>query len=763
MASERPPSDQHPLSADQPIMSAADDLLGRAPFAQAISRTVASWPGRETLVLAVYGSWGAGKSSVKNMVVERLGNSTDGPVVVEFSPWQWAGQNHLASGFFKEIEVALGKADPSKHGKRLAKKWELYGARLKVGGLAIEGMRGVVAALLIGVGVLVVLAGGTLGWLTTVAQALGAFLVLVGIGVAFSYKLATGISKMYSAEAEYLNRTIDEVRDEIMQDLGNLPRPVLVVIDDIDRLTADETRLLMQLVKANANFPNLIFLLLMDRNVAEKALTKDSVCGRDYLEKIVQVGFDLPVHDSDRFQDVLFKDLERALGQLGAEVRFDQEHWQQVYLSGLRDYFVSLRAVRRFTSALSFDLSLVQNDDVAEVNPVDLIAMVAIRVFEPDFYRALPGAKLLLTGVWSKSGIADPKNDEMKSELEALVSLVSSARAESTKKLLSALFPQVSWVFAETKSVVQDEERWYRDLRVCHYNVFDRYFQLAVPEGDLSQRDIDRVEALSDDLPALKAHFQQLQKQGLLGVLFDRLEAHKDTLHLVDLEKVVIAILDVGDVLFHNLDGRLEIDPSVHARRVIRGFVAQESDPAIRSTILKNAVGATEGFTLAMCLVGREAASIEARQNNPSRYVLDDHGADELQAIAVTRIEAAAVSGRLASSPRLRRILWFWRDWASDESAQDWSMSQTSTPASCLEFISRYFGEDFHPSIDRAAGMGLTPLLDDIENFIAESTLRDRVAAASGQELPGSRSVVLEALRAEFAARDQPTKDLDLD
>jgi hypothetical protein len=63
--------------------------------------------------------------------------------------------------------------------------------------------------------------------------------------------------------------------------------PILVVIDDIDRLTKDEIRLVFRLVKANGDFPNLIFLLLFQRETAELALNDISGDnGRLFLEKI---------------------------------------------------------------------------------------------------------------------------------------------------------------------------------------------------------------------------------------------------------------------------------------------------------------------------------------------------------------------------------------------------------------------------------------------------------------------------------------------
>jgi predicted KAP-like P-loop ATPase len=57
--------DDHPFSADRPIRSKKDELLGRADFAVALADAIRGWRQDESLVVALHGRWGAGKSSFK--------------------------------------------------------------------------------------------------------------------------------------------------------------------------------------------------------------------------------------------------------------------------------------------------------------------------------------------------------------------------------------------------------------------------------------------------------------------------------------------------------------------------------------------------------------------------------------------------------------------------------------------------------------------------------------------------------------------------
>jgi len=83
---EKRPSGDTPFSADRPITGREHDRLGRTGFAQALARAVRGWVGRDSLVIALYGSWGSGKSSLKNMVLEELHTGSADVCITEFNP-----------------------------------------------------------------------------------------------------------------------------------------------------------------------------------------------------------------------------------------------------------------------------------------------------------------------------------------------------------------------------------------------------------------------------------------------------------------------------------------------------------------------------------------------------------------------------------------------------------------------------------------------------------------------------------------------------
>lgn len=58
MKAERPKQSKQSYSADRPIRSKTEDILGRAKFAARLADDIHSWKENDSLVVALYGAWG---------------------------------------------------------------------------------------------------------------------------------------------------------------------------------------------------------------------------------------------------------------------------------------------------------------------------------------------------------------------------------------------------------------------------------------------------------------------------------------------------------------------------------------------------------------------------------------------------------------------------------------------------------------------------------------------------------------------------------
>ncbi len=190
--------------------------------------------------------------------------------------------------------------------------------------------------------------------------------------------------------------------------------------------------------------------------------------------------------------------------------RFDQTRWGNLFFGGLKPYFQTLRAVKRFLSTLSFHVAVFRSQQAFEVNPIDLIALETLRMFEPAVHRFIRENKAALT--------ERHENDQAREAVRTIVSAASQGREAQVKEIVKQLFPS-------TDSTL--DESWELDLRVCSDDIFDRYFVLTTPEGEISETEIVNLLVATHDRTAFRTALQRLAADGLLKVTLERLEAYK--------------------------------------------------------------------------------------------------------------------------------------------------------------------------------------------------------------------------------------------
>jgi Cdc6-like AAA superfamily ATPase len=264
------------LLADKPISTRQEDVLGRRGFSEALAHAIQEWSGKESLVLALYGAWGNGKSSIKNMVIECLRSDSPEVFAVDFNPWHLANRPTLSEAFFDELGIALGKGDlgSNRLRKSVLAKYRRWAHQLQGGRDLVQAVRNFFGVVLIVVGTATLTAAWVHSQVVTIV--LGALVLLAGL-LALISKFMDAAIKLLEVGTEIGPKSISEAKVEIAVDLRRLKRPILVVLDDLDRLTPTEILEVFQLIKGNGDFPNVIYLILCERAIVE---TKSTQCFR---------------------------------------------------------------------------------------------------------------------------------------------------------------------------------------------------------------------------------------------------------------------------------------------------------------------------------------------------------------------------------------------------------------------------------------------------------------------------------------------------
>ena len=469
------------LSPDLPIAKLEEDGLNRGSFAESLAKTLVQYSFPSSLTIGLYGEWGSGKTSLLNMVFENVERIDDGVVVLRFNPWLCSDPKQLVTQFFKQMATAI------KLKKRAADKaWEL---------------------------------------IDQYADILGATSVIPVAG-----EIVAAFTKVLTkkAEEETKERTNDlqESKNQIIKKLKDEKIKIIVSIDDIDRLSEEEIVAVFQLVKSLADFPNTIYVLAFDYDVVVRALGKvQHGDGKEYLEKIVQVPFEIPAPNIDDIHEALFSKLNGILGDIPEE-DWDKETWVELFQQGIKNYIRSIRDVIRYTNVFSLKYELLKN----ETSAADLLGLTCLQVFEPTVYSKLPSYKDILCG--EKRSFSHERQKETEEKVECAINRIapddgSVTDLEATKNILGTLFPGIKTNMGWSYGVGRGYSRRDSLIRnsIAAPECFDRYFALTLENGAIPTATVRRMVFESSE-SELAEEIMQIYRDGKIVRLLEAIEVY---------------------------------------------------------------------------------------------------------------------------------------------------------------------------------------------------------------------------------------------
>jgi predicted KAP-like P-loop ATPase len=520
------------VRGDNPIRSPGDDTLGRAKVAQSFAQQLLEIDASEGVVVGVLGPWGSGKTSFVNLA--RRGLEEANVPVLEFNPWMFSGAQQLVESFFVELSAQL-KVRPGLDA--LAGPIEDYGE-------AFSGM----------------------GWLP-----------IAGPWI----ERGRAVTKIIGAALKRRKEGVGARRTKIEKALASLTKPIVICLDDIDRLSTSEIRDVFKLVRLTASFPNLIYILAFDRIRVEQALGEQGVSGRAYLEKILQVAIDLPSVAPEVFTRQLASSIEKALAGIDNCGPFNEQLWPDVFAEIIHPLIQNMRDVRRYSAAIRGTVVALQG----QVALVDVLGLEAARVFLPDvfaqFHRAIDG--LTTTTGSSYGGYSD--GPELKAQVNGLID-VDKARADIVRNLIRRLFPAGQRHIGGSQYPVDWKIRWLRERRVAHEDILRFYLERIAGEGLRSFADAEQAWARFADHLSLNAYLRSLEKERLQDVIAS-LEVYEDQFRPEHVVPATIVLLDILPDLPERQRSMFELGSSFVVSRVTFRLLRSLKDPAAVETAVR--------------------------------------------------------------------------------------------------------------------------------------------------------------------------------
>jgi predicted KAP-like P-loop ATPase len=619
------------VSADHPVVDPADDRLGYAPFARHLAVAIANLSGDAGVAIALCGPWGAGKTSVIHLTKHYLNEEQPALELIDFNPWWFSGREDLLRRFFAQLHNAIGEESR----------------------------------------------------LTDLRKRLAEYADLITMAPVPLARQGGALARLTAPRAQdvvALKRSVAEL-------LSKNDQRYVIFIDDIDRLTDDEIVEVFRLIKTVGDFPNIVYVLSFDRSIAQGALSrKYPNSGADYLEKIVQVIFDLPLPRANALQRMFFEKLEQLLATYPTDEPVDLARWRDMYYPGIDSFVRTPRDVVRLMNSLNISFPVVYR----EVDAVDFIGIECLRVFSPNAYDAIRNNEEYFTVVVDRLR-RDRSDEELKEFHGKWLDAVPEDHRVGVAAIARVLFPTLPDVFGRRTTFGDRPSRWRQEKRVCVADTFEPYFALAPPSGSVSGEELNAVLTSCVSAADWSAALRRLSSERLddgtskLESFLLRVQDHTAELRADASKGFLRAIYEIGDELIREADepaGIFEFGLDLYMGQVVRQLLARFDEPDRFAMLEDAAQNGAAVSTIVDDVAGLGQQHGRFGDPNPmpeaDRVVTSGH-LDTLEQVALERIRAAAGSGDLLTLPRLTSIIWRWLRW-DEAGCRAWVADITREP-----------------------------------------------------------------------------------
>ena len=632
---------------DKPINSPREDKFGFKAQAKTIADTISQMTAPEGTVIAINGPWGSGKSSLINLIRNHLRDATDKDdlKIVDFKCWWFSGSEALTIAFFRELYSAMKP---------------------------------------------------TLNWKTKIPlkialSKLARYLSLVNVGIAG--KIISIIGKILVQA-----NTVESLHKKLSCALADMDSKYLIIIDDIDRLSPDEAILIFRLVKSVGGLPNVMYLLAYDRQLAEKIVTDRYPSeGPHYLEKIVQLSFELP----EPSRAMLEKEFLTRLDSMIEEREYrDSDYFRNLFDEIVAPEIKTPRDLIRILNPLTVTWPAVKG----EVDPADFLCLETLRVQSPKLYATIRANKILLTGsVMEDIGFSARRRLEERRTADQYNKIFLEPEPESEHERLRdglmQLFPELERAWRNVDQINLPPDR-NRQRRVCAPRHFDTYFRFSLSEDLISKREIEPLIQKAGDFDYIRGSFlaanEISQPDGLSKAthLLYELAIRTDDIPDDLIGDLLKAIYSIADSLLEREGSKMLEGAMRQLNGITHQLLIDRLPLKTRPVVLRKACEQAALGYLACIATSAYGHHFPTENNHPKPekecLTTKDH-AEELKDLALTRIRAARSNGSLIECPLLDNVLFLWLRF-DEEGVRSWIGEVTDDKTAIARLAKAFIG-----------------------------------------------------------------------
>lgn len=538
---------------DAPIRTLAEDDLRVSELAHRIAMTIETSCSEVGLVIGVEGDLGAGKTSLVNLVQTSLKKTDSTLPFYFFRPWLVDSRDGLLTELFSIISEAASKV-PLKDTAEI----NSLGCQKKVPFLSYfcsdrvyqrRKLKSQLARYLS----TITLARKITNNLSIPTEPIS---MAANISLDFMTSLAEGLLGDESLETQ---------KENIVNELNCLSKKIVIVIDDLDRLPADELTEVLRLIRAVADFPNIFYILCYSQKHIESCLHKVfPYKGFDdnFLDKFIQIPFSLPKTEICDLREMFRRKLlDYIRSRLNYESVRDEEKSIRRLEKIIYDEAIYSMKTPRCVSQIYNSIILYSSQIFDFIDIGDMVYLQFLRFRNKELYAWLHNYMSTYAQESNGDHISDAQKDQIRQKLQEVLKPERPAVFGENSYLFTQFLRGVSqkntheqgkimWNIFQPE-IFEDCDLNRQSKRFRHQNNFRTYFSLSTPEEDTFFEFVNLVESDYKQAAKLLAKFAVQQKNGRVFSL----ESFYDNLEGIIIERNSTSFnVNILNCLIHGID-----------------------------------------------------------------------------------------------------------------------------------------------------------------------------------------------------------------
>ena len=430
-----------------------------------LDKLIATNTRKHSYALGVTGSWGSGKTTFLEVLKSHVKGRAE---IVIFNPWMCRTPEQVTLDFFASLRHQLSSS------YRISKSIKDY------------------------------------------ARALNGISLTPFLGLSLNIHAVQG-------DSLYVKKK------KLSDKLAELPKPVLVFIDDLDRLEREEVFEVLRLIRNTADLSNLIYVVAYDKAYVRQVLEQKNIGNAlGYLEKIFPIEVSLPKVEKYLIWDVLHSDInaqassDEFVKQLFQDFNtFDVELVLQI----LSTY----RRAKRFARIYMLNTTYINRELNLEIKRVDLFWLILLQVYDPKVYEVLVHDPFKLLYIKDRRWILR----------ECIIGeAVDTQRGKYTgEKFWELETPQIlTRVFGKNIKTLRQS--------VCFIENYDKYFALNIPKDKLSFNELNNLLEGNDSPESIVREW--IKTKNISSICYHLEGVPTKKLQGEQLKRYLSAILELG-------------------------------------------------------------------------------------------------------------------------------------------------------------------------------------------------------------------------